>query len=551
MTMMVRGMRISAFVVAALAAGCSLIVNTSDRAQCQTTADCDANPALRNRVCQQGFCALKQPEQGPTENDAGPTCVSTELCTQANSGRASICKRAGVTPCTPLVIDGDCPTITGKWKDPNAIIVGSLLPLTIKLPNKTSPESPYSKRLLRAIDLAAEEIDAAAPSGFQIANAQRPIAVLHCDSRGDPDHARQMFTHLVEDAGAQAVIVGWDVDLASIAPLATENKTTVICSDCFTPAPPGTTTWKILPTITSDAPLVAWRVADLEDQIKAQSPGDIRVAVLVDGAPAQRLFAEEVAKKLVFNGVSAAQNGVTKFLPIQTEDPRTHFIDYDAYDQQIADFAPDIVVVAMASDFPTYHLPRIEAKWPAGKPRPFYVVTEISYDAAPFEKASLDDSVIARISGTHPFTSPERANNIQGFSTRYRLSYKEPPNGNFSGYEAFYATALAIAANGSQPVLDGPRISAGFSSLLGGAPYDLGPGGPLNIALESLAKGQKIDIRGLYTDLDWDLATREIVTDMGMFCFTRQPGGPLEIHDVPAVRWSATTGQVTGTYACP
>lgn len=545
---MKRSLRVSTLAIGVLAAGCSLIVNTSDRVQCRTNADCAANPALQDRTCQLGFCALQGND--PVTN-AGSECVSTDLCTQGNSGRASICKQAGVTPCTPLEIDGDCPTITGRWRDPNAIIVGSLLPLTIKLPNKTAPESPYSKRLLRAIDLAAQEIDAAAPSGFPVANQQRPIAVLHCDSRGDPDHARKMFTHLTENAGAQAVIVGWDADLASVAPLAVEKKTTLICSDCFTPAPAGTTTWKILPSITSDAALVAWRVSDLETQIKAQTPGDIKVAVLVDGAPAQRLFAEEIAKKLVFNGVGAVQNGPTKFLALQTEDPRTSFIDYDAYDQQIADFAPNIVVVGMASDFPTYHLPRIEKKWQANKPRPLYVVTEISYDAVPFDAALADDALRTRISGTHPFTSTERANNIQGFSTRYQLSYKEPPNGNFSGYEAFYATALAIAANSGQPILDGPHVSAGFSSLVSGDPYDLGPGGGLNIAIQALVTGQKIDIRGLYTDLDWNLTTREIVTDMGLFCFTRQPGGPLQIHDVPDVRWSAATGQVTGTYSCP
>lgn len=547
---MKRSLRLPALAIGVLAAGCSLIVNTSDRIQCQTTADCDANPALQGRICDQGFCALRTPQPSPV-TEAGPACVDTNLCTQANSGRASICKVAGSTPCTPLEIDGDCPTITGRWKDPHAIIVGSLLPLTIKLPNNTAPESPYSKRVLRAIDLAVEELDAANPSGVRIGSEQRPIAVLHCDSRGDPAHAQKMFTHLTENAGAQAVIVGWDVDLAAIAPLAIQKQTTLVCSDCFTPAPPGTTTWKILPSITSDVGLVAWRVNDLENAIKAQTPGDIKVAVLVDGAPAQRLFAEELAKKLVFNGVSAAQNGATKFLAVQTEDPRTSFIDYDAYDQQIADFAPDIVVVGMASDFPTYHLPRIEKKWPASKARPRYVLTQISYDAAPFENALTEDTLRVRISGTHPFTSAERASNIQGFSTRYQLSYKEPPNGNFSGYEAFYATALAINSNAGQPVLDAARISAGFGNLVAGDIYDLGPGGALNIALETLKNGRKIDIRGLYTDLDWNLTTREVTTDMGMFCFTRQPGGPLEIHDVPGLRWNATTGQVSGTYACP
>lgn len=548
---MKRSLRVSALAIGLLAAGCSLIVNTGDRVQCQTTADCAANPALQDRICDQGFCALRASQPGPVA-EASDLCVDTDLCTQTNSGRASICKAAGVTPCTPLEIDGDCPSIVGKWKDPHAIIVGALLPLTIKLPNGKAPESPYSKRLLRAIELAAEEIDAAAPSGFFIAGQQRPIAVLQCDSRGDPAHAQKMFTHLTENAGAQAVIVGWDVDLASIAPLAMQKQTTIICSDCFTPAPPGTTTWKILPSITSDVGLVAWRVNQLETQIKGQTPGDIKVAVLVDGAPAQRLFAEEIAKKLVFNGVSAAQNGATKFLAVQTEDPREKFIEYDTYDQQIADFAPDVVVVGMASDFPTYHLPRIEKKWPANKARPQYVLTQISYDAATFESAITDDALRMRISGTHPFSSPERASNIQSFATRYQLSHNgEAPNGNFSGYEAFYAAALAIASNGGQPVLDSARISAGFGNLVSGDVYDLGPGGGLNIALETLKNGRKIDIRGLYTDLDWNLTTREVTTDMGMFCFTRQPGALLEIHDVPGVRWEAATGQVTGTYACP
>lgn len=548
---MKRELRVSAFALGVFGAGCSLVVDTSARVQCQTTADCEANPSLQGRVCQAGFCAIAGRDPGPVSSDAGPACVSTELCTQANSGRASICKKAGVTPCVPLEIDDECPTITGRWRDPNAILLGSLLPLTIKLPDKTHPASPYSKRLLRAIDLAAEEIDAAAPSGFFIGNTPRPIAILHCDSRGDPDHARRMFTHLVEDAGAQAVIVGWERDLASIAALAIDKKTTLVCSDCNTPAPPGTTTWKILPSITADAALAKWRVSELEGKVKATVPGDLRVTVLADGALAPRLFAEEAARTFVFNGVSAAQNGATRFQLVQTEDPRTSFIDYDAYAQHIADFAPHVVVVAMASDFPTYHLPRIEKKWPTATPRPFYVVTQMSYDAATFENAVTDDALRVRISGTHPFTTDQLRRNIDGYATRYQLSYKEPPDGNFSGYEAFYATALAIAANSGQPTLDAARISAGFASLVGGEPYDVGPGGGLSIALETLLRGRNLDLRGLYTELDWNLTTREIASDMGMFCFAREPGGRLTLKDVPGLRWSAASGEVTGTYSCP
>ena len=550
MIAMKRSLRASAFAIGMLAAGCSLIVNTGDRVQCQTTADCEASPALQGRVCDQGFCALIARDPGTTDIDAGTPCVSTELCTQANSGRASVCKKAGA-PCTPLVIDGDCPTITGRWDDPNAIIVGSLLPLTMKLPGAMAGVHPYSNRLLRAIDLAAEELDAAMPAGVVIGDAARPIAVLHCDSGGELARAQKRFEHLTDVAGAQVVITAWEEDVAAIAPLAIQRGTTLVCTDCNSPAPPGTTTWKILPLITADAPLVRWRVAELETQIKATTPGDIRIVVLADAASSPRKFAEEMATTLVFNGVTAAQNGATRFLFLKTPDPRNNFIDYDGYGQQIADFAPHIVIAAMASDFPTYHLPRIEQKWHAGQPRPYYVLTQLSYDATAYDKANLADDVLARISGTHPFTSPELAKNIQGFEARYGVTYNERANGNFSGYEAFYAAALAIAANSGQPVLDGARISAGFSSLVSGDTYDLGPGGGLNIALESLAKGRDVNIRGLYTDLDWDLTTHEVATDVGMFCMARPPGGKVEIRNVPDLRWSTATGQVTGTYACP
>lgn len=547
-----RGARVSASFAFVLAAGCSLIVNTSDRAQCQTTADCEANPSLRGRVCELGFCALKGPSNDPRITDAGPGCVSTEKCTQQNSGRASVCRSAGQTPCTPLEIDGVCPSIVGRWQDPHAILVGALLPLTMKLPGPNKfGDHPYSKRVLRAIELAAKELDAAMPQGVFIGGEWRPIAVLQCDSGGDAETAQKRFEHLTDVAGAEAVITVWEEDVAAIAPLAIQRKTTLVCTDCNYPAPPGTTTWKILPPITADVPLVQWRVAELESQIKAATPGDIRVAVLADAASSPRQFAEEMAKTLVFNGVTAAQNGSTRFLVLKTPDPREDFLDYDGYGQQIADFAPHIVIAAVASDLPKYHVPRIEQKWPAGQPRPYYVVTQLSYDATPYEQANLDDAVLARISGTHPFTSPELAANVQGFETRYRLEYKEPGNGNYGGYDAFYATALAIAANSGQPVLDAARISAGFSSLVSGDTYDLGPGGGLNIALESLAQGKSVDIRGLYTNLDWDLGTREVVSDMGMFCFARQGNGSIEIRNAPGVRWSAATGQVTGTYACP
>jgi hypothetical protein len=532
-----------------LLASCSLIVDTENRTQCQTTADCDANPALAGRVCKLGFCAAKETQVGPVNTDAGEGCSTTEICTAKNSGRASVCKRPG-TPCVPWVSDDACPYITGDWKNPDALMIGSLIPLTIRQAQGASNvELPYSQRLMRAIDLAVDEVAQKAVLGFFVGNEHRPLAVLHCDSQGKPEIARALFTHLTDVVGAPAVIVGWSEDLDAIASVPRANEKTIVCSDCLAPAPPGLKPWHILPSLQADAALVAWRVAELEKELGA---GTLKVGVLIDGAGPQKFFAEQLDLVLRFNGgKSPSENGPTNYRLFQTEDPRKNTIPYDDWAGRIAEFAPDVLVVGMATDFPERHLPRIEARWPTDKPRPRYVLTQISYDAAPFDEQVKDDALRRRISGTHPFTTPELAKNIAGFEARYLGVQKERANGNFSGYEAFYSLALAIGANSGQPVFDSARISLGFNSLVAGDPFDLGPAN-LSVALDALAAEKKLDIRGLYTDLDWNLETREVTSDMGMFCFTRaDESAPLALHDVDGVRWSATTKQVIGTYACP
>ncbi len=541
---MSKSSRLAAVTMTLLAAGCSFLVNTADRVQCSTDADCDANPALSGRVCEVGFCALRP---GPVQEDGGAGCSSTPACTQANSGRASVCKRAD-RPCVPYQIDG-CPSISGDWQNPNAIIIGSLLPFNVTTPTGLL-ESDYTKRIQRAIDLAVDEINAGVPAGFFIGNQSRPLAVLHCDSEANPDIARKMFAHLTDTAGAPAVIVGWDTDMAAVTQLAAEKKTTVVCSDCLAPFPAEPRVWRVLPPLSGDAALVAARVLELQTQIKAQTPGDIRVAVLVDGARAQKFFLDELNKVLVFNGVGATANG-SRYLPVVTPDPTIDLIDYDQHAKEIADFAPHIVIAAMAEDFPVKHLPRIEKRiGPTTAPRPHYVLTQISYDALKFEDVLDDDALRARVSGTYPFLTEARAKNLARFESTYRAIYKEAANGNFSGYEAVYALSLTIASRAGQPVLDGPQVAAGFPNLVSGPPFDIGPGAELNMALSALGSGP-IDIRGLYTDLDWDLQTGEIRSDMGMFCFGKDLDGAVVLRNVEGVRWSSVTKQTTGSFSCP
>lgn len=526
-------------------AGCSFLVDTTDRVQCSVTADCQANVALSNRVCRAGFCEL---DPKPVSNEGGEGCTTSAVCTQVNGGK-SICKQAGGA-CVQLAIDG-CTAITPGWDDPNPIFVGTLLPLTLIQPTKKAPDNAYAIRAKRAIELAAKELRDSLPGGYLAGGKSRPVSVIQCDSRGDPATAKQMFTHLTDVVGAQAVIVGWDEDLASIAADAQQKKTTLVCSDCLAPVPAGTVTYRILPNITSDAALVRWRVGQIEAELEAKKPGDIKIALLTEDLLVSRTFQQDFIGKLTFNGQSAASQIPVALLDERAPDPRKDFPDYDGISQRIAAFEPDVIVVAVASDFPTKYLPLIEQKWTGTKERPSYVVTELSYSATMFDAALLDDNLRARISGTRPFATQELKANQAAFELAYRLEFNESGADVPSTYESFYVTALAIASASGQPSLDTAAIANGFGKLGSGTTFDIGKNGFAN-ALGMLAQGSSLNVRGIFTELEWN-AQREIPADMGMFCFDRKPGAALTVHDVESVRLSATTGQVTvtGTYACP
>src|SRR5688572_1805707 len=120
-------------IVLAFMVGCSFLVDTSDRAQCSLTADCQSNPALANRVCRAGFCEL---DPQPVSNEGGQGCTTTQICTQQEGGK-SICKQAGGA-CVQLAIPG-CTEITPGWDQPNPIFVGTILPLTLIQPTKMAP----------------------------------------------------------------------------------------------------------------------------------------------------------------------------------------------------------------------------------------------------------------------------------------------------------------------------------------------------------------------------------------------------------------------------
>jgi hypothetical protein len=164
-------------IVALMAAGCSVILSTAEPTQCSTTADCDANPSLRGRVCTEGYCtipSLKPPFDTPDSSTAG--CVSSTLCTQANSGQASHCAKAGGS-CTPWQTS-QCKFLSGKeeWKAENALVIGSIQPFTVKQVNGQRLTIAYADRIRRAsISVPTRSMPRCRPASFSARAPPDPL----------------------------------------------------------------------------------------------------------------------------------------------------------------------------------------------------------------------------------------------------------------------------------------------------------------------------------------------------------------------------------------
>jgi len=546
-------LRLAGLALAAGLVGCTLLLDTPEPRQCTTTADCESRPALRNRVCAEGFCVNPQTAFTPVAADGGSGCVSTALCTQANSNRPSRCPRTG-EPCVPWETP-DCPVVAGAWDNPNALVVGVLTPLSVLQHNKSLLKVPYIQRYIRGVNLAMLELNESLGLGLSVGLDRRPLAVVHCDSWDDPAHADAMFDHLVDTVGAQAVIVTTAEDVARVAEKAARKKIVLVSSDSQVKAPDGPLVWRTQPPIAPEGKLAAWRVGQLETKIRADldlaPSADIKVVSLAEGTATAKAFAESFAASVTFNGKGALANGAS-FVVVQAENPRDVTVDHIGYAQKIAAEHPHVIVVAMGQDFPTYYVRTIEDEWPVGAPRPYYVLSNLSHEVTPYAPViGLDDELRKRFSGTRPAISRELQANVDAYVLRYRQEYNnQAPDSNHSGYEAFYALAYAMAAASQQSMMDGPHISTGFESLVAGSLIDVGPG-QASTALGLLSAKGSIDLRGMWSTLDWDKLTREVHTDRTMFCFGRDGAGELFVDTDAGVSFSDATGAVTGTYACP
>lgn len=520
--------------------GCSLTYGDPPVGQCTSDADCENGDGLEGSRCdvQHGVCVLDATRalQAGTEPIICPTRAG------GSSGEAATS--------SPLLTP-ECPCLEGDWADPAALIVGTIAPHSFGTVLGQAVEIPHVPRWLRAIELGLAEWRAEIPGG-RLPRANRPLALLHCNSGDELPQTRRVMTHLLQVARAPVVLTLSDNDTTFARYQALRQGATLICSTCLSAAPeaPSETEliWQIAPPLVRQAPLAVHRVGQLLEQLRGERALDIaapfEVVSLSQQYPGINDFVAEVEQ-----GLTAA--GVYHITPVQTPDPHAQNPVQLAVASAVVAAEPQVIVVGMDTDFTTYYLRMIESEWPPAKPRPHYVLTYLNQELGLLaDIVQNDDELRRRITGTGFGLGERAAQNLSGLEQRFRGAYSEGLDNTQYGYDAFYAAVYALMMTDRLRPLDGAELSASLGRLGTGPAANVGPAA-LRGSLASLLAGQTLDLVGTSGELDWHPTRHQPEGDVVLWCLTRDAGGGLGLLADAGLRWHADSAEISGSYVCP
>jgi ABC-type branched-subunit amino acid transport system substrate-binding protein len=499
--------------------GCTLLYGDAPIGQCSTDAECEFSGTSGYR------CDLTQ-----------RVCVSS-LQNSTPSSDFRECRRPGVDPimeCGPqgcgIPSSEDCACLNGAWQEKDAALVGVIAPETLATATGARVLIPYVTRWERALALGLDEWSQSSSAGL-LPRTGRPLAVLYCNSNGDPLIAKRAMTHLTRVANALAVITLADGDTVAVRDDAIASNRGVICSLCYQqhPGEANDTVWQIVPPLVAQATLAAWRINELASQ--EDSAEAVTVATVVQNYPGFEELASEVERRVSM---------LSKSQPIRVQGSV----------QSIIDVQPDVIFVAMDADFGGF-ISAIEAAWPAAEARPAYVLGYLNQELGLLTAfVGGNDDLRRRISGTGWWPGAGVSSNLARLEERFRARYGGRVGQTQYGYDAFYVAAHAIAWADRRAVVAAPSVAIALGHLQSGPAIDVGPDG-ISDALAEFALGQDINLVGSSNQLDWDSATRATRSDVTVWCLSRDPDGSLRLVDSAGPVWHAATGEVTGQYECP
>jgi tRNA A-37 threonylcarbamoyl transferase component Bud32/ABC-type branched-subunit amino acid transport system substrate-binding protein len=474
---------------------------------------------------------------------------SLRECSAAHGGEPWVC-RPSDRACVPVASE-DCAAAyePADLDSDDTVWLGAMFPTT------GDDAEAFGRMNVEGAELAREEI-ARATAALDVATSRRVrrIGLVTCDDAADATRAAK---HLVDDVNVPAILgfrSGQElVDLGGslLLPRRVLAVASLTSSPLVTrlpqPADLPRMVWRTTFSIEEASTVTARLLHDVLEPRFARSPamgGRVRVTLARLDMAAGLWFGEAFYERVVFNGRTGVQNGdAYQEVPVP---PRG---DLAPVVERVIASRPTFLVLLNQSAVTARLVEAVEARWPAGLPRPVYVVAEDSA-AVLASFAGRDADRRRRVFGVMSLSNDPRN---EGFVARWNASHARQVSLTFNpavSYDAFYLLAYAAFALGEAPV-DGPALGRAVGRLVPpGRPIEAGPEA-LAEGVSALLGGESIDLHGVETSLDFDLATGEQASDFELLCLGVDAAGRAASDVESGVYFRAASRAVEGTLACP
>jgi ABC-type branched-subunit amino acid transport system substrate-binding protein len=441
----------------------------------------------------------------PSAASVAPQCATDDACPAGHR-----CDDDGA--CVAIARDGCTVVPEGLPRSGRVLYLGVMLPLS-------GPDADaYGRSNARAAELAAREVDRLA-GGVPSGDGRRLLGLLLCDDAVD---AEARARHLADRVPA---IVGFR----------TSDEALTLTRDLFVPrgvlAVSALNSSPLLAQLPAGEPRLLFRSAASATAFVAPMARAVATMLAPDARRRSRLGgAERVRVSVVRSGDATGIAYADGFLrelgqPADLDVKETALgVASDAAARAaaidtLARWRPHVVVMPGDGMFASVVKPLEDRLGGAEAQRPIYLAT------TPWEDDGLRAFVGARPERRRRFFAvswPTASRALMGFVERYAESFGErlsPATASPGPYDSVYLLAYAAAALHGERVT-GAALSRGIERLLPGAPaVEVGPS-QVVAGLAAVARGERVDLGGVVSRFDFDLATGDSPVEAVLLCTT-------------------------------
>jgi ABC-type branched-subunit amino acid transport system substrate-binding protein len=413
-----------AYVALALALGACTVFD-EELAAPLPQGDCTRNAECIERLGAPAMCIT-----GPAENDL-PHCVQ--------------------------LTSEDCTVVTGDPSDDRAILIASLL-------STTGAQAATNIPRQQAAMMAVEEINASNASGGILQTAApgdaRKLVMVSCD---EVANLPRVATHLLDKLHVPAIVgpnLSQDVldltignpaiGLPSSAKAGTALLTPTAVASAIATVPDNGLTYMMVPSDIQRVPLMKSRINQVETQVKqARAKTTIKIGIYYRNDALGEGTRDGLGSLTINGGTLANAINLGKARIDSYEAAST---DNSATVASYVQFLPDIVIVVGAAESVKYFVVPLEAAWPAGMPRPYYIGIDSNKVPELLTAVTGNDDLRLRWSGTGITTTTETQPVLSAFQVAYGQRWKDAQgnplpatqSGMAPAYDAVYAVSLAL-----------------------------------------------------------------------------------------------------------